>query len=145
MSEDEEPRRLALTKEDIEKIAKVLNTFLANTHANCVLLVDKDGYLLTKEGQLATYDVDTISVLVVSTFASVQQMANILGEQGLSVMVHQGAREYIQFFLVGDRTILAIIFDNKTPAIMVELYAGQVSAKLTELFKEIADRGRRPL
>src|SRR5207249_3771818 len=33
--------RLVFYKEDIEKIAKVLNTFLKNANARCVLLVDK--------------------------------------------------------------------------------------------------------
>ena len=56
--------RLVFYKEDIERIAKTLNTFLKNANARCVLLVDKDGHLVTKEGESSTYDMDTISALV---------------------------------------------------------------------------------
>ena len=41
--------RLVFYKEDIDKIAKVLNAFLKNANARCALLVDKDGHLVTKD------------------------------------------------------------------------------------------------
>jgi predicted regulator of Ras-like GTPase activity (Roadblock/LC7/MglB family) len=132
--------RLVFYKEDIEKIAKVLNTFLKNANARCVLLVDKDGHLVTKEGESSTYDMDTISALVAGSFAATKQMAKLLGEEEFSIMFHQGKKDNIQLSLVGERTILAVIFDDKTTLGMVRLYASQVSSKLGELFGEIAER-----
>src|SRR5213078_3855914 len=128
--------RLVFYKEDIEKIAKVLNTFLKNANARCVLLVDKDGHLVTKEGESSTYDMDTISALVAGSFAATKQMA----EEEFSIMFHQGKKDNIQLSLVGERTILAVIFDDKTTLGMVRLYASQVSSKLGELFGDIAER-----
>ena len=132
--------RLVFYKEDIERIAKTLNTFLKNANARCVLLVDKDGHLVTKEGESSTYDMDTISALVAGSFAATKQMAKLLGEEEFSIMFHQGKKDNIQLSLVGERTILAVIFDDKTTLGMVRLYASQVSSKLSELFSEIADR-----
>jgi predicted regulator of Ras-like GTPase activity (Roadblock/LC7/MglB family) len=132
--------RLVFYKEDIERIAKTLNTFLKNANARCVLLVDKDGHLVTKEGESATYDMDTISALVAGSFAATKQMAKLLGEEEFSIMFHQGKKDNIQLSLVGERTILAVIFDDKTTLGMVRLYASQVSSKLAELFNEIAER-----
>lgn len=140
---DEEPPRLVFYKEDIEKIGMVLDSFLKNAKVRCVLLVDKDGHLLTKEGENSSYDADTISALVAGSFASTRQMAKILGDQRFSVTFQQGERDNIQFSLVGQRTILAVIFDGRTAVDMVRLYASQVSSKLTELFDEIANRGRK--
>jgi predicted regulator of Ras-like GTPase activity (Roadblock/LC7/MglB family) len=132
--------RLVFYKEDIERIAKTLNTFLKNANARCVLLVDKDGHLVTKEGESSTYDMDTISALVAGSFAATKQMAKLLGEEEFSIMFHQGKKDNIQLSLVGERTILAVIFDDKTTLGMVRLYASQVSSKLAELFSEIGER-----
>jgi predicted regulator of Ras-like GTPase activity (Roadblock/LC7/MglB family) len=132
--------RLVFYKEDIERIAKTLITFLKNANARCVLLVDKDGHLVTKEGESSTYDMDTISALVAGSFAATKQMAKLLGEEEFSIMFHQGKKDNIQLSLVGDRTILAVIFDDKTTLGMVRLYASQVSSKLAEVFTDIAER-----
>jgi len=132
--------RLVFYKEDIEIIGKSLNAFLKNANAQCALLVDKDGHLVTKEGQSATFDVDTISALVAGSFAATKQMAKLLGEEEFSIMFHQGKKDNIQLSVVGERTILAVIFDDRTTLGMVRLYSSQVSAKLGDVFKEISRR-----
>jgi len=132
--------RLVFYKEDIEVIGKSLNAFLKNANAQCALLVDKDGHLVTKEGQSATFDVDTISALVAGSFAATKQMAKLLGEEEFSIMFHQGKKDNIQLSVVGERTILAVIFDDRTTLGMVRLYSSQVSAKLGDVFKEISRR-----
>jgi predicted regulator of Ras-like GTPase activity (Roadblock/LC7/MglB family) len=132
--------RLVFYKEDIERIEKVLGQFLKSANAKCALLVDKDGHLVTKQGESSSYDMDTISALVAGSFAATKQMAKLLGEEEFSVMFHQGKKDNIQLSLVGDRTILAIIFDERTTLGMVRLYAGQVSSKLATLFDDIATR-----
>ena len=132
--------RLVFYKEDIERIEKVLGQFLKSANAKCSLLVDKDGHLVTKQGESSSYDMDTISALVAGSFAATKQMAKLLGEEEFSVMFHQGKKDNIQLSLVGDRTILAIIFDERTTLGMVRLYAGQVSSKLATLFDDIATR-----
>src|SRR6185295_11413579 len=121
-------------------IGRSLQAFLKNSNANCALLVDKDGHLVTREGQSGSFDVDTISALVAGSFAATKQMAKLLGEEEFSIMFHQGKKDNIQLSLVGERTILAVIFDDKTTLGMVRLYASQVSSKLGELFGEIAER-----
>ena len=132
--------RLVFYKEDIEVIGKSLNVFLKYANAQCALLVDKDGHLVTKEGESSTYDMDTISALVAGSFAATKQMAKLLGEEEFSIMFHQGKKDNIQLSLVGERTILAVIFDDKTTLGMVRLYASQVSSKLGEVFTDIAER-----
>jgi predicted regulator of Ras-like GTPase activity (Roadblock/LC7/MglB family) len=132
--------RLVFYKEDIEVIGKSLNTFLKNANAQCALLVDKDGHLVTKEGESKTYDMDTISALVAGSFAATKQMAKLLGEEEFSLMFHQGKKDNIQLSLVGQRTILAVIFDDRTTLGMVRLYSSQVSSKLAQVFADISAR-----
>lgn len=134
--------RLVFYKEDIEAIGKSLSVFLKNANAQCALLVDKDGHLVTKEGEAKSFDVDTISALVAGSFAATKQMAKLLGEEEFSLMFHQGKKDNIQLSLVGDRTILAVIFDDRTTLGMVRLYSSQVATKLGQVFKDIGDRKR---
>ncbi|HEV3026020.1 MAG TPA: roadblock/LC7 domain-containing protein, partial [Planctomycetota bacterium] len=57
-----------------------------------------------------------------------------------SIMFHQGKKDNIQLSVVGERTILAVIFDDRTTLGMVRLYSSQVSAKLGEVFRDISRR-----
>jgi predicted regulator of Ras-like GTPase activity (Roadblock/LC7/MglB family) len=132
--------RLVFYKEDIEVIGKSLSVFLKNANAQCALLVDKDGHLVTKEGESATFDLDTISALVAGSFAATKQMAKLLGEEEFALMFHQGKKDNIQLSLVGERTILAVIFDDRTTLGMVRLYSSQVASKLGQVFKDISER-----
>ena len=134
--------RLVFYKEDIEAIGRSLQTFLRNSNANCALLVDKDGHLVTREGQFTSFDVDTISALVAGSFAATKQMAKLLGEEEFALMFHQGKKDNIQLSLIGERTILAVIFDDRTTLGMVRLYSGQIAAKLAQVFSDIGDRKR---
>ena len=68
-------------------------------------------------------------------------MARLLGEEEFSVLFHQGKKDNIQLTLVGDRTILATVFDERTTIGMVRLYAKETTSKLTKLFDKMDTRG----
>ena len=67
-------------------------------------------------------------------------MARLLGEEEFSVLFHQGRRDNIQLTLVGDRTILATVFDERTTIGMVRLYAKEAAENLQKIFGNIAKR-----
>mgnify|MGYP003338141122 CR=1 FL=1 len=119
--------RLTFYREDVERIDRLLSEFLRLSGAKCALLVDKEGHLVTKRGELNTIDIDTISALVAGSFAATKEMARLLGEEEFTAMFHQGERDNIQLSLVGDRTLLTILFDDRTTVGMVRLYAAETS------------------
>lgn len=137
-------KRLVFYKQDIERINRILEEFqkLAGTRSN--VLVDKDGHLITKVGHTESYDLATVSALVAGSFAATREMARLLGEQEFSVLFHQGKRDNIQLSLIGNRTLMATIFDNQTTIGMVRLYAKEASAKLLKIFEEIESRTEIP-
>ena len=55
-------------------------------------------------------------------------------------MFHQGERDNIQLSLVGDRTLLTILFDDRTTVGMVRLYAGETAKKLADIYREAMSR-----
>lgn len=139
--------RLTFYKEDVEKIDKLLGEFIRLSGAKCALLIDKDGHLVTKRGEVRTIDMDTISALVAGSFAATKEMARLLGEDEFTALFHQGQRDNIQLSLVGDRTLLTILFDDRTTVGMVRLYASETAKKLGDIFEEAltrADSGNNP-
>ena len=132
--------RLSFYKEDVEKIDKVLSEFLRLSGAKCALLIDKEGHLVTKRGEVRTIDMDTISALVAGSFAATKEMARLLGEEEFTALFHQGERDNIQLSLVGDRTLLTILFDDRTTVGMVRLYASETARKLAEIYKIAINR-----
>ena len=142
MSANEKLRheRISFYKEDIDAIEKVLAEFIRLSGAKCALLIDKEGHLVTKRGEVKTLNMDTISALVAGSFAATKEMARLLGEEEFTAMYHQGERDNIQLSLVGDRTLLTILFDDRTTVGMVRLYANETAKKLADIYEMVQGR-----
>ena len=126
--------RLVFYEGEMDRIQEVLKDLLRLSGAQCALLVDKEGHMVGQYGALESIDADTISALVAGSFAATREMARLLGEKEFSVMFHQGERDNIQLNLIGDRTILTVIFDDQTTVGMVRLYANETTRRLAEIF-----------
>ena len=133
-------QRLVFYREDIRSINRLLREFLRLSGAKCVLLIDKEGHMVTKQGVTRSLDMDTISALVAGSFAATKEMARLLGEDEFSVLFHQGKTDNIQLSLVGNRTLLTVIFDEATTIGMVRLYANETAKKLGEQFEATMTR-----
>ena len=132
--------RLVFYREEIRAINRLLREFLKLSNAKCALLVDKEGHMITKQGVTRSFDMDTISALVAGSFAATKEMARVLGEDEFSILFHQGKTDNIQLSLVGNRTLLTVIFDDATTIGMVRLYAAETTKKLTEIFESASQR-----
>jgi predicted regulator of Ras-like GTPase activity (Roadblock/LC7/MglB family) len=134
-------QRLVYYAEDIDQINRIIDKLLELSQAKYVLMVDTEGHMITKRGTTpAAIDEETVSALVAGSFAATKEMARLLGEEEFSVLFHQGERDSIQLTLVGNRVLLAIVFDDHTTIGMVRLYAQQTAKKLAALFDRAAER-----
>jgi predicted regulator of Ras-like GTPase activity (Roadblock/LC7/MglB family) len=133
-------RRLVFYKDDVDKINAILKEFLSLSDSKCNMLIDKEGYMVTKCGTTEDFDIQAVAALVAGSYAATREMARLLGEEEFSVLFHQGKRDNIQLTLIGDRTILATVFDERTTIGMVRLYAKEASEKLTKIFEDIGSR-----
>ena len=117
-----------------------MENFLKLSDSKANILIDKDGHLVTKAGATEDMDLMTIAALVAGSFAATREMAKLLGEDEFSVLFHQGKKDSIQLSLIGERTLLATIFDERTTIGMVRLYAKEATSKLMVIFGEIDNR-----
>ncbi len=133
-------QRLVFYREDIESIDKVLSNFLELSSSRCNLLIDKEGHMVTCCGDTSSIDEQTVAALVAGSYAATREMARLLGEDEFSVLFHQGKKDSIQLTMIGDRTIMATVFDDQTTVGMVRLYAKAASDGLEKIFEEIRHR-----
>ena len=140
--------RLVFYEDVVRDANRLLREFLKLSNAKCAMLVDREGHMVTRQGVTRDLDMDTISALVAGSFAATREMARVLGEDEFSVLFHQGKTDNIQLSLVGDRTLLTVIFDEATTVGMVRLYAAETTKRLADLFekheREVRESGKKP-
>ena len=133
-------RRLVFYQDDVDKIDKALINYQTLSKSRCNILVDIEGHAVTKVGDTEGIDLETIAALVAASFAATKEVAKILGQTEFTTLTHQGKVESIQLTLIGQRTILATIFDSKTTIGMVMFYTKELVERLVVIFEEIANR-----
>ena len=130
---------LIIYEEEITKIETLMSKMLKGAEAKCALLVDKDGHLITRQGFTHSLDTTALAALLAGSFASTKEIARLVGEPEFSVLFHQGKKDHIHMSLVGERSILVVLFDDRTTIGMVRLYAKETSLELGKVFAEIKE------
>ncbi|MBN1212520.1 MAG: roadblock/LC7 domain-containing protein [candidate division Zixibacteria bacterium] len=134
---------LIIYEEEIKQIETILSKLLKGAEAKCALLVDKDGHMITRQGFTQSLDTTALGALLAGSFASTKEIARLVGEPEFSVLFHQGKKDHIHMSIVGERSILVVIFDDRTTIGMVRLYAKEASSELTKVFQEIQNNSQR--
>ncbi len=128
--------------DDTEKIDTTMTKLLKGSEAKCALLVDKDGHLIARHGFTQTLDTTALAALMAGSFASTAEIAKLVGEPEFSVLFHQGKKDHIHMSLVNERSILAVIFDDRTTIGMVRLYAKEATDELRKNFEANLQKGK---
>ena len=134
--------RLVFYERDIERLDSEIDTFLELSKARCVLLVDRDGHLVTRRGESVRDHEETISALIAGSFAATKEMARLLGESEFAILFHQGKRDSIQLQLIGNRTLMAALFDGRTNLGMVRFYAQESGERIEKILAEVQAEDR---
>ena len=138
-SEQLRQNRLIFYAEDVGKIDAVLDEFLKESQARAALMVDRDGHLVTKKGLTGSFDPDSLAALVAGSFAATRELAKLLGETEFSVIFHQGKNEHIHIGLATDRSLLVILFDDRTTVGMVRVYCHELTNRIGEILRTAAE------
>lgn len=134
-----------LYEDQIKQIDKALTRIIKESEAKCALLVDKDGHLITRQGFTHTLDTTALAALLAGSFASTKEIARLVGEPEFSVLFHQGKRDHIHISLIGERTILVVIFDDRTTIGMIRLYAKEVGETLKRILESSPESAKSEL
>lgn len=136
--------RLVFYAQDVHRLDGELDNFLELSGAKSAFLIDCEGHLVTRRGESVSDSLESLSALTAGSFAATRQVAQLLGEETFETLSHQGQRESIQISLIGDRTLLAIVWDERTNLGLVRFYAQETCRRLRVMFDEMAERQPSP-
>lgn len=135
---------MSITAGDMERLESLLASFLEESQATSVLLLDRAGRFLTAVGETDGLDPTTFATLAAADFAASDQLAQLLGEGDFASLYHAGARHSMYLADVGGEAIVAALFGARTTLGLVRLRSRGLVARLGELFGEIERRPPEP-
>lgn len=132
--------RLVFYAQDIGRLDGELDGFLEFSGAQCAILIDREGHLVTRRGDAGGASMEALSALVAGSFAATREIARILGEDAFNTLSHQGGHQSIQVSTVGERTLLAVVWDQRSNLGLVRFYAQETTKRLEQVFVDMAER-----
>lgn len=130
----------SLVEDDIRQIGGLLDTFIEGTQADCAVIVDRTGRMLTYAGNTGAMDNITFASLVAGDFAASDQLARLLGEEEFSSLYHAGEGRSMYLADISGWGILAALFNGRTTLGMIRLRSKTVVPKIAEIFEMISTR-----
>lgn len=135
--------RLVFYQQDVSALETEMDEYLELSKARAVLLVDRDGHLVTRRGEpMDVASEESVAALIAGSFAATRELARLMGEPEFRVMSHQGGRDSIQLHLVGDRTLMATLFDERTNLGMVRFYAAESCERIESVLRRVQEEDR---
>jgi predicted regulator of Ras-like GTPase activity (Roadblock/LC7/MglB family) len=102
-----------------------------------VFLVDRDGQPIAFHGDIGNMDTTSFSSLAAGNVAATTSMAKLIGEDVFPTVVHEGERESIYISVIG-RSLLVIIFDERSTLGLVKLRTKKASHEVAAILEEVA-------
>lgn len=127
----------ALGPGDLERVNRLLHSFVAEAGARCALLLDRVGRPLTAFGETRNLDETSFASLAAADFDASDELAGLLGEKEFTSLYHQGVHGSMYLSEIAGSAILAAVFDRRTTLGMVRLKTREVIPQLADLLAEI--------
>ncbi|MBN2035725.1 MAG: roadblock/LC7 domain-containing protein [Chitinispirillaceae bacterium] len=123
---------MILFPEDIDRLNTVLAPLVTKSKLLLAVLINRDGRVLTHQGNLGKVDIVSLAALVAGNTASTLAIANLVGEAEFSAMYHQGKDKNIYIDSIDDNTFLSVVFDDQTNIDRVKVFIRQFERQLKE-------------
>jgi predicted regulator of Ras-like GTPase activity (Roadblock/LC7/MglB family) len=119
------------------QIEQTLTDLRRMTEAECVMLADVSGQLISLHGEMDESDPVLIAALAAGDVAAMSELSRQIGEENPSgSFLHEGEHRSIYLLNVGTSFILLVIFRAETLVGMVRLFTGRAAEKLEALTRD---------
>jgi len=129
--------QLVMYDEDYRRILQVIQRLARDANAKGVFVVDRNGQLIGEAGELRGIDTTSLASLTAGCIAATGGLAKLVGEEDFPVHFHQGQRDNLHITLVSSRTILVVVFDDRSSLGLVRLRVKKAGAELAKVFEEL--------
>jgi predicted regulator of Ras-like GTPase activity (Roadblock/LC7/MglB family) len=124
--------QFALHDDELSEMRTVAETLHQDARARTVLVIDKNGQLLTAAGVEEGLDTTSLSSLVAANVAATHGIASLIGEAEFGQQFHEGKVVSVHLTIVG-RIILVVLFDKSTTQGLVRLRVRNANAALQDI------------
>jgi len=128
---------VVIHEHQFQKIKSVLARLCVECAARVVFLVDRDGQPIAFYGEIGGMDTTSFSSLAAGNIAATTSMARLIGEDVFPAVVHEGERESIFISVIG-RSLLVVVFDERSTLGLVKLRTKKASHEIAALLDEVA-------
>ena len=134
---------MQLPKNDDPKTIKdFLSGLVKRSEAITALLISREGICISKVGNVETLNSTALAALVAGMFAATKEVANIVGEEQFSILLQQGEKRHIHISLIGQRSMMIVVFEDYRRIGRVRHEARAISPDLVRLL-ENRDKSRK--
>ena len=131
---------LVMLDEDHQLIEKVLEQLVADAHARSAFVIDKTGPLIAEAGELRGLDTTGLASLTAGAIAATGGLAEIIGEREFPTHFHQGQKRHLQMTAVGPRSVLVVVFDDRSTLGLVRLRSRKAGGQLETIFEKVLEK-----
>lgn len=128
---------IVIHEHQFSRIKTVLARLCVECAARVVFLVDRDGQPIAFHGDIGNMDTTSFSSLAAGNVAATTSMAKLIGEDVFPAVVHEGERESIFISVIG-RSLLVVVFDERSTLGLVKLRTKRASHEVASIFEDIA-------
>lgn len=132
-----------IDEQQFHKIKTILGRLCLECAARVVFLVDRDGQPIAFHGEIGDMDTTSFSSLAAGNVAATSSMAKLIGEDVFPSVVHEGERESIFISVIG-RSLLVVVFDERSTLGLVKLRTKRASHEVANLLDEMAKSSANP-
>ncbi len=135
---------MVMYEDELTQIQVVTDRLVRDANARVVCIVDKNGQLIAASGETDNLDTTSLASLIAGSIAAMGGMAKLLKENEFPTQFHEGVKAHIHIQLVGQRVILAVIFDSRATLGLVRLRVKRASDELNAIFEALLRRAPDP-
>ena len=112
-----------LIEDDIRRCDEILGAFIASTDATAALIIDKGGFLITRQGDAHDFDLTTIGALASGAFMANQTIAGLVNESSFESIYQQGENFSMFVINIDEHSLMVVIFKSHSGVGVVKYYA----------------------
>ena len=127
---------VVIYENQFQKLKTILARLCVECAARAVFLVDRDGQPVAFHGDVGDMDTTSFSSLAAGNVAATSSMARLIGEDVFPAVVHEGERESIFISVIG-RSLLAVVFDERSTLGLVKLRTKRASHEVAAIFDDV--------
>ena len=124
-----------LQEHQFQRLKAAIARLCVECAARVVILVDRDGQTVAFHGDIGDMDTTSFSSLAAGNVAATSSMAKLIGEDTFPAVVHEGERESIFISVIG-RSLLVVVFDERSTLGLVKLRTKRASFEVAEIIDE---------